>query len=76
MGIKLRDTDSDEVTEIPVEASSLLACLMVLVKRSGGHVTISQEELDATNGTLVQNSAVDGPGVDLDFVPAGKDMAS
>ena len=70
MGIKLKDSETDEVTEIPVEAGSLLACLMVMVKRAGGEVVISKEEIDATNGTIVQNSAVEFEGVQLNFVEA------
>jgi len=76
MGIKLRDSDSDEITEIPTEAGSLLACLMVMVKRAGGETVISKEEIDATNGTLVQNSAVEFDGVQLNFVEAKPDRPS
>ncbi len=70
MAIKLRDSDTDEVTEIPTEASSLLACLMVVVKRAGGEIVISKEEIDLCNGTLVQNSASQFEGVQLNFVEA------
>lgn len=70
MPIKIRDSETDEVTEIPTEASSLLACLMVLVKRAGGEVIISKQEIDDTNGTLVQNSAAEFEGVILNFVEA------
>ena len=76
MSIKLRDSDTDEVTEIPTEAASLLACLMVLVKRAGGSVTITKEEIDATNGTLVQAESVKCIGVDLDLVAATQERAS
>ncbi len=76
MAIKLRDSDSGEVTEIPTEASSLLACLMCLVNRAGGHVQISKQELDDTNGTLVQSEALEIIGVELDLVAATKERAS
>lgn len=76
MAIKLRDSDTDEVTEIPTEAASLLACLMCLVHRAGGHVTISKEEIDRVNGTLVQAESIEVIGVDLDLVLSTGRLAS